>query len=175
MNSAAYTPEKATLLDALMADVAAIQDKVGETVPLVISMSALCAAVLDSVPDIGRKLEVTNFKQGGVDLKIKAINDIPIIRVPSARMKSAYVFNDGITDGQTGGGFKAASGAVPINWLITARTAPIAVSKTEKIRIFTPEQNQSADAWQIDYRKYHDLWIMDNKTDVIMANKGASD
>ena len=36
---------------------------------------------------------------------------------------------------------------------------PIAVSRTDKVRIFDPETNQSARAWAIDYRKYHDLWI----------------
>lgn len=50
-----------------------------------------------------------------------------------------------------------------VNWLICPKSAPIAVSKTDNIKIITPEVNQFADAWDIDYRKYHDLFIPDNK------------
>ncbi|WP_413894734.1 hypothetical protein [Clostridioides sp. ZZV14-6105] len=63
--------------------------------------------------------------------------------------------------GQTTGDFKEGPKALDINWLITPSSAPIAISKTDKPRIFTPDQNQSADAYKIDYRKYHDLWLLD--------------
>ena len=52
-------------------------------------------------------------------------------------MKTAYVFNDGKTTGQEKGGFKPDTAAKGINWIIIARRAPIAVSKTDKIRILT--------------------------------------
>ena len=51
--------------------------------------------------------------------------------------------------------------------------APIAVSKTDKVRVFTPDVNQKADAWKIDYRKYHDLWIPKNRFAAIRVNTGA--
>lgn len=47
--------------------------------------------------------------------------------------------------------------------LICPKSAPIAVSKTDNVKIITPEANQFADAWDIDYRKYHDLFVPDNK------------
>ncbi len=50
-----------------------------------------------------------------------------------------------------------------VNWLICPKGAPVAVSKTDNVKIITPEANQFADAWDIDYRKYHDLFIPDNK------------
>ena len=59
------------------------------------------------------------------------------------------------------GGFAPAENALDVNWIICPRTVPIAVSRTDKVRIFDPETNQSARAWAIDYRKYHDLWITD--------------
>ena len=61
----------------------------------------------------------------------------PLRSVPSCRMKSRYVFQDGKTAGQEKGGFKAAEDAIDINWLITPQNAPIAVSKTDKMRILT--------------------------------------
>lgn len=30
--------------------------------------------------------------------------------------------------------------------------------------------NQKANAWKIDYRKYHDLWILDNAIDKLWVN-----
>jgi len=68
------------------------------------------------------------------------------------------------------GGAGTGSVAKSINWLITAATTPIAISKTDNMRIFSPDTNQSADAWKLDYRKYHDLWILDNKLPTIFAN-----
>ncbi|MFQ8729943.1 MAG: hypothetical protein ACLSAC_05190 [Enterocloster bolteae] len=44
--------------------------------------------------------------------------------MPSSRMKSKYVFQDGKTAGQEKGGFKAAEDAIDINWLITPQNAP---------------------------------------------------
>ena len=46
----------------------------------------------------------------------------------------------------------------------------IGVSKTDVTRIFDPLTNQKANAWKIDYRKYHDLWIPDNAVEGIWVN-----
>ena len=170
--SDAYTPDKATLLDALRADIAAIQDEIGEDTPLVITMSHKAGTILDSVSDISKHISVVDFKQGNVNLKVKALDELPIRRVPSARMKSAYIFNDGTTSGQEGGGFTAAEGAKDINWIICARTTPIAVSKTNKIRIFEPDKNLDMDAWKIDFRKYHELWMLKNQLNTLIVNCG---
>ncbi len=56
--------------------------------------------------------------------------------------------------------------------LICPKSAPIAVSKTDNVKIITPEANQFADAWDIDYRKYHDLFVPDNKKAVIAVSIG---
>ena len=82
-------------------------------------------------------------------------------------MKTSYIFNDGTTGGQEKGGFTAAEGAQDINWIICPRTAPIAVSRTDKVRIFDPETYQKKRAWATDYRKYHDLWVPDNKLEAM--------
>lgn len=38
------------------------------------------------------------------------------------------------------------------------------------MRIFDPNINQSLNAWQLDYRRFHDLWVLDNKLDSIFLN-----
>lgn len=161
-----YTPAASTILSALTADISAVNDTAGAA-DLVIIMPYTVADILDSTEKLSRYVNVDSFSQGNVDLKVKTFNGIPIIRVPSARMKSAYTFNDGKTTGQTDGGFTPAENAVQINWIVCPRNAPIAVSKTDNIKIFDPAVNQKADAWLIQYRKYHDLWIKDNALETV--------
>ena len=123
--------------------------------------------------EIQKKLDVSDFKKGEVSTKVKNLDGCPILPVPSARMKTAYTFYDGETAGQEGGGFKPAEGAKAINWIITPRNVPIAVSKTDVTRIFDPMTNQLAHAWKIDYRKYHELWIPEKKFSALWVSKEA--
>lgn len=164
-----YTPSESDILKKLKEDIYAIYDVAGE-IPLVITMNMQVAAILENSTELNKMLSVIDFTQGDVKTSVKAIDNNPIIKVPSLRMKTKYVFYDGKTAGQEAGGFVADAEAKNINWIITPRTAPIAVSKTDNIRIFTPEQNQKADAWKIDYRKYHDLWIKENQLVAIRVN-----
>lgn len=171
--TAGFTPAVATILEKLEAEITEIQDVVGEDEGLIIVMSTKLRTILNNADKFNRYLNVAEFKNGSVNTTVKSFNDIPILGVPSARMKTAYVFNDGKTANQQAGGFKADTGAKDINWIIMPQRAPIAVSKTDKVRVFTPELNQKADAWKIDYRKYHDLWIPKNRFAAIRVNTGA--
>lgn len=166
--SGGYTPIVADVLSKIKADIAAIQDVVG-AIPLVVTMSTATLAVLENSTEITRQLNVGQFN-GIVGSEVKFVDECPIIEVPSARLKTAYTFYDGKTAGQEAGGFIAAGTAKTINWIISAMNAPIAISKTDNIRIFTPELNQTADAWKVDYRKYSDLWIPDNKLATVFVN-----
>lgn len=168
-----FTPAVATILEKLEAEITEIQDVVGEEEGLIIVMSTKLRTILNNADKFNRYLNVAEFKNGSVNTTVKSFNDIPILGVPSARMKTAYVFNDGKTANQQAGGFKADTAAKDINWIIMPQRAPIAVSKTDKVRVFTPDINQKADAWKIDYRKYHDLWIPKNRFAAIRVNTGA--
>ncbi|MCC3870280.1 hypothetical protein [Terrisporobacter mayombei] len=163
------TIDETNVLKLLKADITAIEDIVGD-IPLVITMSTPISAILDDNEKISKRLDVTEFTKGDIITKVKSFDGHPIVKVPSARMKTTYTFYDGKTSGQTAGGFVAADEAKNINWIITPMYAPIAVNKTDKIRIFDPNVNQDADAWKLDYRKYHDLWIMDEALKICRVN-----
>ena len=170
--TAGYTPAAATILSKIREDIYKIYDKAGE-IPLIITISMPIRAILEGASEITHRLDVGDFKHGEITTRVKMLDGIPILPVPSARMKTKYVFNDGETAGppdQTKGGFTAATGAKDINWIISSANAVIAVSKTDKTRVFSPDENQTADAWKLDYRKYHDLWILDNQFDKIRVN-----
>ncbi|MGP1598962.1 hypothetical protein [Peptoanaerobacter stomatis] len=165
-----YTPDESTILKKLQDDIAKIEDVVGANAQLVIVMTAITRAILSDALKGARRLDVADFKQGEVFIKVKTFDEKPIITVPSARLKTLYKINDGKTSGQEEGGLVADTTAKDINWIIMPKSAPIAVSKQDKIRIFEPDENQDADAWKLDYRRYHDLWIPANKLDTMWAN-----
>lgn len=166
-----YTAAAASIMDSLDADITAIQDEIGDTEPLVVIISRKVHAILNAAKNVDRYINVAEFQNGAVSTKVKTFNDIPLLDVPSARFKSAYTFDAGAT--KDAGGFAAADGAVDMNWIVIARRAPIAVSKQDKVRIFTPDTYQNANAWKLDYRKYHDLWITDNALDAVRVNAPA--
>lgn len=167
-----YEAAADTIFENLMNDMTAIRDAVGDGCELVIAMSAKVAGMLDLAKGGTNVLESGVFQQGSAELKVKEIDGCPIIRVPSARFQTKYTFMDGVTENETDGGFIKAEGAKGINWMIMVKSAPVAISKTDVTRIFDPMTNQNANAWKIDYRKYHDIWITDNGMDGILVNIG---
>lgn len=165
-----YSPAKATIFSKVKGDLTAIRDIIGD-VPLVITMSATTLSLLEQADEISRQLNVVDFTKGDITTRVKSLDGVPIVEVPSSRFKTEYTFTP-----SGAGGFVATAAAADINWMIMPLTAPIAVSKTDKVRIFSPDTNQSADAWKVDYRKYHDVWITDEQLKLcrISINKGAT-
>ena len=164
-----YTVAKATVVEKLKADIQGIRNTVSLNADLVIIMSPITAGILSDALENSRRIDIGNFKQGEIDLTIKKFDGLPIIEVPSARLKTLYKKQDGKTVGQEAGGLVADTNAKDINWIITSKNVPIAVSKTDLTRIFNPMENQQANAWKIDYRKYHDIWIPKQRLSLIRA------
>jgi hypothetical protein len=157
-----YTPTASTVLSKLMEEITDLKDAVGDSGEIVVTMSAKIAGMLDMAKGGNNIIDYGEFKQGNATLRVRSIDGSPIIRVPSARLKTAYQFYDGVSEGMKEGGFAPTEDAKNINWILAVRHVPIAVSKTDVTRIFDPLTNQNANAWKIDYRKYHDIWIPDN-------------
>lgn len=156
LRTEAYTPAAGTVFSQLKGNIRDIQDVIGEAEPLVVCISYASADLLDRSTEFDRTVPLVDFTMGGITTKVRMIDGVPLIRVPSARFKSAYTFS-------STNGFSAAATAMVINWMIIPRSAAIGVVKTEKIRMFGPEANQAADGWKIQYRKYHDIFLLDNK------------
>lgn len=116
------------------------------------------------------KLASVSFSQGGINTKVPAIDGCPIIPVPQNRLYSAIQLYDGSTSGQTTGGYIKATSGLDVNFLIMPLDLPLAVTKQDIMRIFDPETNQSANAWAMDYRRYHDLWVLESKKEGVYAN-----
>ncbi len=139
-----------------------VQSVVGYSTELVCFIDSHAYAALCSSDEITRMITVSDFKQGSVDLKVKSINGIALIPVVSERMKTAYNFNE-----NEAGGFKPANDASEIFMLVLPKSAAHLIKKTEKMRVFTPDQNIGADAYKFDYRIYYDLFVKASAADSV--------
>ena len=117
--------------------------------------------------ELSGKITSTTFSKGGIETAVPSVDEVPIISTPSNRMYTAITIYDGKTSGQEKGGYVKGTTAKDINFFVCPRTTPIAVTKQDIMRIFDPTINQKLNAWQMDYRRFHDIWVLDNKLDSI--------
>ena len=161
----------ANILTELLKDIAKVKEVIGNTSKLKIVMSETMLTNLGLDEKASKRMSTVNTAPAGeVATVVTKIDGHEIVPTQQALLQTAFKFNDGKTGGQEKGGFVVAPSAKAINWLIIAENAPIAVSKTDVVRVFDPMTNQRANAWDMDYRKYHDIWIPKSKEKSIFAN-----
>jgi len=128
------------------------------------------------VPEEGRVMFISNsmyslMKQSGeylnirmtkgdsvINRNINKFDDMPLIKVPSARF-----YNDFDFAASGAGGFSAAAGSKALNFMIVYAPAILAIVKHSSPKIITPDANQTYDGYEYAYRVYHDLFIPENK------------
>ena len=160
----------ANILDLLMADIGAVQDKIGENEQLYIQISTSLKNLLERSSQVTKYLNVRDFTVRSVNLKVEALNDQFIIGTPSAYMHSVFGLNDGVTSGQTVGGVTFTNLGANINWIIAARPAIDAISRPQISKVIDPDTNQDGEYWKIMFSLYHGMWTMENKGDGLLVN-----
>ena len=144
----------------------------------------------DEVPEEGRILfisetayaglkdKITRYVQNGergIETAIDYYDGMRVIKVPKGRFNTGITLNDGLSAGETKGGFTVpASTSYPINFMIIHPSAVVQIAKHVVPRIFSPQVNQSADAWKFDYRIYHDAFVENNKVAGIYLHRAAT-
>ena len=93
-----------------------------------------------------------------------SFDGMPIVKVPQTRFYTGVTLADG---------YSKAADAKDINFMIVDRASVIQLIKHGKIRVFDPDTNQSADAYKVDYRVYHDAWVLNNKKNGIYCHTKA--
>ena len=149
--------------------IANVRNVVGYDEELVAFVNNDIFTKLQNSQEISRHLVMNDFKKGELHTQVTSLNGVAILPVVDNCMKSAYDFYDGTTSGQEAGGFVPADGAKSVGILIMPRRGASLIKKTEQVRTFTPENNQSADAWKLDYRLYYDVFVKDSMKGGICA------
>lgn len=160
----------ANILGLLLADIAKVQDKIGEGEQLYIQISTTLKSLLEQSTQITRYLNVKDFQVRSATLRLEAINDQYLIGTPSSYMNSVCALNDGATAGQTVGGVTFTNLGPAVNWIIAARPVADAVARPQITKVIDPDVNQEGEFWKIMFSIYHGMWTMDNKADGLIVN-----
>lgn len=142
----------------------------------------VASGVLDGneVPEEGRQLFIsqTHYRllmaavdrmlknESTYDRRLKTLDGVNIISVPQSRLNDTVTLDPG--SASNSGGFTPSGDN--INFILMHPTAMDQATKLANLKIFTPDENQAADAWLFQYRLYHDLWVYDNKVDGIYVH-----
>lgn len=105
--------------------------------------------------------------ENDINYNVEYYNDMRIISAPSKRFNTAITLNNATTT-EGVGGFTATGQT--INFMIVHPDAVMGVVKHRISPIFTPAQVQDADAYKLNYRIYHDIWVKKNKAKGIYLN-----
>lgn len=161
------------LYSAIKKDIAKLQDAGVDFGNIILTISAGALSTLEESEMAARRMNYTKLADGEVGGRILKIGDVEVNVVPQNRLVTEIQVNDGKTSGQEKGGWAKASSAKDINYILCPKDAPQAVTKQDIIRIFSPEQNQKANAWSIDYRRFHDLWVPESKKSLVIVSTTA--
>lgn len=86
-----------------------------------------------------------------------------VVKVPQSRFYTAIDLADGSTEGETTGGYKKATGAKDINFMIIQKSAVIQYPKHTVNKVVSPEENQTDDSWMFFFRAYGLADVYENK------------
>ena len=150
-------------------------------------ISALDTAKLeldkDEVPSEGRILYISdaclNLLEGkvsrflsnenNVDKRVMRYSGMEVVMVPQTRFYRGVTLNAGAAV-DAGGYAKTADTGKDINFMIIHPSAVLQVVKHDALKVFTPEENQTTDGWLVQYRIYHDAFVLANKLNGVYAH-----
>lgn len=92
-----------------------------------------------------------------------SFDEMEVIKVPQSRFYTEIKLHNGKDEGQINGGYSKADSGADINFMVIIPQCVAQVTKHAKLRVFAPDVNQKADAYKVDYRLYHDAWVLENK------------
>lgn len=118
--------------------------------------------------------------ESSISTAVNTYEGVPIITVPNDRFYTAITLNTGLPTG-TGEtakdaefGYTKSSTASDINFILMDRAASVNITKLNMLKLFTPDENQKLDAYQWDYRLYHESFVFNNKKAGIYLHTKAS-
>lgn len=183
-------PEVDAYRFAKWAGASGISTTTGATLTKDTILAAIDAAILqldeDEVEPEGRRLYIsptcnqflnqaitrTLSNDRNADRRLSFLDGIQIIQVPQTRFYTGITLDAGATS-NAGGFAKTASTGKDINFILMHPSAVGQATKQADLKVFSPDLNQAADAWLMQYRLYHDAWVWENKLDAIYLHKKA--
>jgi len=107
--------------------------------------------------------------ENGVDRRVMRFDGMDVVMVPQTRFYRGVTLNAGATV-DAGGYAKTENTGKDINFMIIHPSAVLQVVKHDALKVFTPDENQTTDGWLIQYRIYHDAFVLANKPNGVYAH-----
>lgn len=140
----------------------------------------------DEVPSEGRILYISDTclsyleskvsrllaNENSVDKRVMRYSGMDVVMVPQTRFYNKVSLNAGAS--VDAGGFAKDDGGVDINFMVIHPSAVLQVVKHDALKVFTPEENQTTDGWLVQYRIYHDAFVLANKLAGVYAHVKAA-
>lgn len=115
----------------------------------------------------------TTFNNDGyINTGIRDWDGNELVAVPDSRFHTTLTLLDGTSEDQAQGGYTPTG--VVMNYLIIDKRAVVQITKHQALRVFAPDVNQEMDAWKIQYRVYHDAWVLPQKKIGVVASAPAA-
>lgn len=117
--------------------------------------------MLKNAEGLTRNIDANN-NNGKIDRRVYSLDDVKIVKVPSARMKTKYDFTDGCVP---------AEDAKQINIILIHPSCQVTRSKYAYMKLFTPgSDSRTADKYVYQNRSYGDTFLIENKASGIAIN-----
>jgi len=159
-----YTPAVGTFLSKIVGALNTVKNETGVETGYTIFINAAYRNILENSTEVTKMKNVAALS--GVDVGIPKINGESVVYVPDTRMYTKLDLNDGVTNGQTDGGYaKAATGGKDIAALIVAKDCAQAINAYQATKVIPASENQSSDGTIIAFRAYFDCIVPNNKRD----------
>lgn len=166
---------KATIEDAVQEALVTLQEKGVPSSRLILFTTARVRQGLQQGID-----RVVMNGETGISTTINTYEGVPIVNVPNDRFYTAITLNTGLPtgSGETAKaaefGYEKSTTGKDINFILMDRSASVNITKLNMLKLFTPDENQKLDAWQWDYRLYHESFVFNNKkTGIYLHTKTA--
>lgn len=118
--------------------------------------------VAKNAQGLTRFMNVSGMTDGTVNRKVWDLDDVEIVKVPSARMKTAYDFTTGFTPAQSAG---------QINCIAVHPDSVVARERYSYIKMFAPgTDSRTGDGYIYQNRKYGDLFVLNQRLAGIAIN-----
>lgn len=108
--------------------------------------------MLKEAPQVTRSISAG--QAGGIDRRVRSLDEITLRSVPSSRMLTAYNFTDGVAPG---------TGAGQINLILLHPSAVLSPIKHSAIFLHAPGDHTQGDGWLYQNRMYMDLFLLERK------------
>lgn len=120
--------------------------------------------LLKNAEGLTRNVDVNN-NNGKIDRRVYSLDDVTIVKVPSARFKTKYDFTNGCVP---------AADAKQINMILIHPSCQVTRNKYSFIKVFTPgTDSRTADKYVFQNRNYGDTFLIQNKATGIAINAEA--